>query len=106
MNVGGYIRTCRERAGLSLTELARRAEISKSYLHGIEHANTENPSFDVVMRIAWVLEVDPRGWWQPPDGNEVTSQTMQDRRMYERIGRDLAVRALETALAALRERDA
>jgi transcriptional regulator with XRE-family HTH domain len=41
--------------GLSLAELARRADISKGYLHSIESGETQSPSAEVLFKIAHEL---------------------------------------------------
>jgi len=53
---GAKIRLLRENAGLTLTELARRARVSKPYLCQIELGD-RNPTPPVVARIANVLDV-------------------------------------------------
>ena len=73
--IGALIRARRERVGMTMAELARRAEISRSYLYAIEDAQTLNPSFDVVMRLAWELEDDPIGWWSRIEGKRFTGQS-------------------------------
>jgi XRE family transcriptional regulator, master regulator for biofilm formation len=48
----------RRQKGLSLSELAKRTRISKSYLSNIERNLNRNPSIDVVQRIAAVLDIE------------------------------------------------
>lgn len=48
----------RRQKGLSLSELAKRTKISKSYLSNIERNLNRNPSIDVVQRIAAVLDIE------------------------------------------------
>ena len=55
MNVGTKIRELREDKGLSLSELARQAGISKAYLSQIEAGKTTRPSGEALLRIASVL---------------------------------------------------
>jgi len=55
MNVGAKIRELREDKGLSLSELARQAGISKAYLSQIEAGKTTRPSGEALLRIASVL---------------------------------------------------
>ena len=54
---GAAVRQLREAAGLSLTELARRAGITKGYLSLIEHGK-RNPRPAVVTRLAAALAFD------------------------------------------------
>lgn len=95
-HVGTLIKRARERRGLSLSELARQSEISKGYLHSIENGATENPSFDVVMRLAWNLGADPLTWWRMTNGERMTvdESMIHTARIYART-------ALEAALATL-----
>lgn len=52
------VRTIRERQGRSLTHLAEVAGVSKGYLSSIEtDAGAANPTLDVLVRIAWALDV-------------------------------------------------
>jgi len=55
MSVGTKIRELREDKGLSLSELARQAGISKAYLSQIEAGKTTRPSGEALLRIASVL---------------------------------------------------
>lgn len=56
--LGRTIYEIRKKRGLSLTELAERAKISKSYLSNIERDINKNPSIQVIKRIAIVLDTD------------------------------------------------
>jgi len=56
--IGKNIYEIRKRRGLTLTELAERAGIAKSYLSNIERNLNQNPSINVIEKIASVLEVD------------------------------------------------
>ncbi|MBS4197574.1 XRE family transcriptional regulator [Lederbergia citri] len=58
--IGKNIYEIRKRKGLTLTELADRAGIAKSYLSNIERSVNKNPSINVVEKIAKVLDVDVR----------------------------------------------
>jgi XRE family transcriptional regulator, master regulator for biofilm formation len=55
--VGERIKTIRERKGISINELAQKAEISKSYISSIERDIQKNPSINVLEKIAAALEV-------------------------------------------------
>jgi transcriptional regulator with XRE-family HTH domain len=50
--LGERLRQRRTEKNLSLAELARRADLSKGYLHAIENGDTHNPSAEVLFRIA------------------------------------------------------
>ncbi|WP_349410683.1 helix-turn-helix transcriptional regulator [Pseudalkalibacillus sp. SCS-8] len=56
--IGKNIIGLRKKKGLSLTELAERAGISKSYLSNIERDVNTNPSIQVLLKLAHVLQVD------------------------------------------------
>jgi len=55
--IGKRIRALRRQRELSLSELARRANVAKSYLSAIERNVQTNPSLQVVERISKVLDV-------------------------------------------------
>ena len=48
----------RKQRGISLSELAERAKISKSYISNIERNLNSNPSIKVIEKISSVLQVD------------------------------------------------
>ena len=56
--VGKKIAEIRRGRGYSLSELAEKANISKSYLSNIERNLNQNPSIQVLIKIAQVLQVD------------------------------------------------
>ena len=56
--IGTNINHFRTQSGISLSELAERAGISKSYLSSIERNLKQNPSIQVIEKIALVLNVD------------------------------------------------
>jgi XRE family transcriptional regulator, master regulator for biofilm formation len=56
--IGKNIYQIRKNKGLSLSELAERAKISKSYLSNIERNLNQNPSINVMEKIAAVLDVE------------------------------------------------
>lgn len=56
--IGKKIYQYRIKRGLTLSELAERAGIAKSYLSNIERSLNRNPSIQVVEKIAQVLDVD------------------------------------------------
>lgn len=56
--IGKNIRRLRKEQGLTLSELAERAGIAKSYLSNIERNINQNPSIQVLEKIAAVLHVD------------------------------------------------
>lgn len=58
--IGNNIQQIRKRKGLTLSECAERANISKSYLSNIERNLNKNPSIQIMEKIANVLDVDLR----------------------------------------------
>lgn len=58
--IGENIHKIRKMRGLTLSELAERAQISKSYLSNIERNLNQNPSVQIVEKVAKVLGVDFR----------------------------------------------
>jgi XRE family transcriptional regulator, master regulator for biofilm formation len=56
--IGKNIKEIRKRRGLSLSELSERSGISKSYISNIERNLHQNPSIQIVNKIASVLKVD------------------------------------------------
>jgi XRE family transcriptional regulator, master regulator for biofilm formation len=56
--IGATITQLRKQKGLTLTDLAERANISKSNLSNIERNINKNPSIRVLEKLAEVLETD------------------------------------------------
>ncbi len=55
--VGTMIRKLREQRGLSQRDLADKAKVTGAYIAQLETGVKENPSFDVLKRIAKALKV-------------------------------------------------
>jgi len=55
--IGERIKILRKQKGLSITELAESAKVSKSYLSYIERNVNKNPSIHFLMKIAKPLDV-------------------------------------------------
>ncbi len=55
-----------QRLGLSLSELAEKAELSRTTLHQLSTGKTRQPQSKTVHRIAEALGVDPTALTQPP----------------------------------------
>jgi len=79
MELGERIRARREQEQLSLSEVARRARISKAYLSQLEHGASTQPSYDVVARLATALgstvsDLTGRpAVWEPNETEQVPS---------------------------------
>lgn len=54
--VGEKIKQRRLEANISVAELSRNVDISRGYLHSIENGETQNPSADVLFKIAQALD--------------------------------------------------
>ena len=58
MTVGEAIRQAREAAGWTQVELAKRANIHRTYLNQLEHGR-KSPSLDIFMQICEALKIRP-----------------------------------------------
>ncbi|NHM29261.1 helix-turn-helix domain-containing protein [Neobacillus terrae] len=76
--IGNNIYEFRKKKGLTLSELAQRARVSKSYLSNIERNLNRNPSIEVVKRIAAVLEVELDIFSTSEKTNDVQQKIDQD----------------------------
>ncbi|MEH7351666.1 helix-turn-helix domain-containing protein [Gottfriedia acidiceleris] len=56
--IGKIIHETRKKRGFTLSELAKKADISKSYLSNIEREINYNPSIQVLEKLSKVLDVD------------------------------------------------
>ncbi|SFP59116.1 helix-turn-helix domain-containing protein [Salibacterium halotolerans] len=55
--LGHKLRSYRKKQGISLADLSRQTEISKSYLSYIERNVKQNPSIEVLKKIAAVMDI-------------------------------------------------
>lgn len=67
--IGDRIQQLRQAKGLSLSELAERSGVAKSYLSTIERSLQGNPSIQVIEKIASVLRVSVQTLLLPEDAN-------------------------------------
>ncbi|MBT2657096.1 helix-turn-helix transcriptional regulator [Bacillus sp. ISL-18] len=70
--IGNNIYELRKKRGLTLSELASRSEISKSYLSNIERGLNQNPSINVLKKISLVLNVELKTLLKAEVSNEDT----------------------------------
>ncbi|WP_042461055.1 helix-turn-helix domain-containing protein [Neobacillus dielmonensis] len=63
--LGTKIQQLRHERNLTLTQLAKKTEISKSYLSHIERSIQANPSIEVLAKIAAALDVDIKNLLSP-----------------------------------------
>ncbi len=75
--IGDNIGKIRKQKGFSLSILAERAGISKSYLSNIERNVNKNPSIQVMEKIAFVLDVDLKTLLKT--NNQEESKQISDR---------------------------
>ncbi|WP_034765850.1 helix-turn-helix domain-containing protein [Rossellomorea vietnamensis] len=79
--IGSNISTIRKRRGLTLSELADRANVSKSYLSNLERNLNKNPSIQVIEKISTVLDVELMTLLQfnaPEDNRELLEREWLD----------------------------
>lgn len=68
--IGNRIQALRLEQNISLSELARKARVAKSYLSAIERHIQFNPSIQIVARVAEVLNVPVETLLQSSPMNE------------------------------------
>jgi XRE family transcriptional regulator, master regulator for biofilm formation len=81
--IGKRVQQLRKEKGLSLTVLAERAGIAKSYLSNLERDIQKNPSIQVLEKIAAVLKIPTESILD--QGNSEANKAMLDREWYELI---------------------
>jgi len=97
MALANRIREMRAQEGLSLSEVARRARISKAYLSQLEHGASTQPSYDVIARLATALgttvsELTGRpAVWEPNDTEQVPSALHSFARLADLPKADVAM---------------
>ncbi|WHY61122.1 helix-turn-helix domain-containing protein [Cytobacillus firmus] len=74
--IGKNIYEIRKRRGLTLTELADRAGIAKSYLSNIERNLNKNPSVNVMEKLALVLDVELKELLNTEKPNEIQNDPL------------------------------
>jgi transcriptional regulator with XRE-family HTH domain len=74
--IGSRITDRRIAVGMSLSELARRAGISKGYLSRLESGGAQRPGFEVIARLAAALGTTPAELATPPDAPIGTDFTL------------------------------
>ncbi|MCB0948599.1 MAG: helix-turn-helix transcriptional regulator [Mycobacterium sp.] len=88
-DIGGYIRTQREAAQVSVRQLAEKAGVSNPYLSQIERG-LRKPSADVLNQIAKALRVSAEvlyiraGILEPTEASEVRDAVITDTAINER----------------------
>lgn len=80
--VGKRVQQLRLKKGMSLSELAEKAGVSKSYLSTIERDVQSNPSIQFLEKIASVLNVQTDTFLQPDDPS---NQKVLDEEWYQLV---------------------
>jgi XRE family transcriptional regulator of biofilm formation len=93
--LGNHIQQLRQERKLSLSQLAAKTDISKSYLSHIERNIQTNPSIEVLMKIALALSVDIQKLLSP---TEQTTETKNTSKLNVRDWSDLINTALEAGV--------
>ena len=93
--LGTNIQKLRQKKKLSLSQLAEKTEISKSYLSHIERNIQTNPTIEVIAKIAVALDVDLQTLLSP---NKVISDSANTRKVYVTNWSELIKAALESGL--------
>lgn len=65
--LGEHIRNIRKEKGLSIRELARRSGVSNAYLSQLENGKTQNPSYEIIGKIAKGLKTNVAEILNEPD---------------------------------------
>lgn len=58
-NFGKMLKSLRKKKGLSLEQVASRANLSASYLHRLEKGTRKSPGFTKIIKLAEALKVEP-----------------------------------------------
>ncbi|WCK54268.1 helix-turn-helix domain-containing protein [Aneurinibacillus sp. Ricciae_BoGa-3] len=90
--IGKRIQQLRKDNGLTLTQLAERAGIAKSYLSSIERDIQKNPSIHFLEKIADVLNIDVKELLNDEEPKE--NKTTLDKEWI-----DLALEAMESGIS-------
>ncbi|WP_042355370.1 XRE family transcriptional regulator [Bacillus rubiinfantis] len=67
--IGKRIRQVRQQKGYSISELAKMADVSKSYLSKIERGEQANPSLLFLQKVAATLETNVDNFLEERSGN-------------------------------------
>jgi XRE family transcriptional regulator, master regulator for biofilm formation len=89
--IGKNIYEIRTKKGMTLSELAERAKVSKSYLSNIERNLNQNPSIQVTSKIANVLDVDLKDLLN-------TELNVDEQRLPDKEWIDIAVQLRESGI--------
>jgi XRE family transcriptional regulator, master regulator for biofilm formation len=93
--LGTKIQKLRQEKKLTLTQLAQKTDISKSYLSYIERNIQTNPSIEVLVKIASALEVDLQTFL---NSNKQGPKSIPNRKVHVTNWSDLINTVLESGL--------
>lgn len=79
--IGKRVQQLRQEKGLSITELADRAGVAKSYLSSIERGIQKNPSIQFLTKISAVLDVSLEALIQ----RDFIDEEKEDREWHELV---------------------
>ena len=68
--VGNNIKRIREQKSISVNELSRLSGVNASYISALERGKKNNPSLDILQKIADALEITPKDLTSEPFANE------------------------------------
>lgn len=73
--LGRIVKSAREKAGLDITEVARRSKLTLTEVEEIEQGITADAELTVLFSLAEVLHIDPRRFfqvarWEPPKSDD------------------------------------
>lgn len=76
--IGEKVKKIRTEKGLSLSELAERAGVAKSYLSSIERSIQSNPSIQFLEKIAAVLGISVESLIHETNHDEIDSEMLDE----------------------------
>ncbi|SDN42244.1 helix-turn-helix domain-containing protein [Alkalicoccus daliensis] len=98
--IGSRVRQYRNAKGLTMSELAERAGVAKSYLSAIERDIQTNPSIQFLDKIASVLDVDINVLLK-----DVTSSTYEEAAALDEEWQSLIAEAMNSGVSKEEFRD-
>ena len=78
MMIGVKLKYLRIQKGYSITQLAKRAQISKSYLSYLEKNPETNPSLHIISKIAAALDTSPNYFIEVSEEEEKKEEIRQE----------------------------
>jgi XRE family transcriptional regulator of biofilm formation len=99
-NMGGRIHHLRLEKGLSLSELADKADVAKSYLSNVERSIQSNPSIQFIEKIADALQVSIHAllYGEPSDAEEAPLDSEWFRLVQEAMASGISKREFKEFL--------